>query len=131
MNKNYAEDANNIFRFDYSKEFLRWAITPPGWRLDWLVGVRNGQKQLVASIIGIPVTISLEEERKKAAEINFLCINKQYRSLKLTPLLIEEVSRRIKLRDKWLAVSILPYRYTQLVEHFLLLSQEQTTSTVP
>jgi glycylpeptide N-tetradecanoyltransferase len=30
LTKNYVEDDDNMFRFDYSIEFLRWALTPPG-----------------------------------------------------------------------------------------------------
>lgn len=30
LSENYVEDDDNMFRFDYSKEFLRWALTPPG-----------------------------------------------------------------------------------------------------
>lgn len=28
--ENYVEDDDNMFRFDYSREFLKWALTPPG-----------------------------------------------------------------------------------------------------
>lgn len=28
--KNYVEDDDAMFRFDYSIDFLRWALTPPG-----------------------------------------------------------------------------------------------------
>ena len=30
LNENYVEDDDNMFRFDYSPEFLRWALQPPG-----------------------------------------------------------------------------------------------------
>lgn len=30
LTKNYVEDDDNMFRFDYSIDFLRWALTPPG-----------------------------------------------------------------------------------------------------
>jgi len=30
LNENYVEDDDNMFRFDYSSEFLRWALQPPG-----------------------------------------------------------------------------------------------------
>lgn len=30
LNKNYVEDDDNMFRFDYSPAFLEWALTPPG-----------------------------------------------------------------------------------------------------
>lgn len=30
LTRNYVEDDDNMFRFDYSIEFLRWALCPPG-----------------------------------------------------------------------------------------------------
>ena len=30
LNENYVEDDDNMFRFDYSPDFLRWALQPPG-----------------------------------------------------------------------------------------------------
>ena len=32
LNENYVEDDDNMFRFDYSPEFLAWALKPPGER---------------------------------------------------------------------------------------------------
>ena len=40
LNENYVEDDDNMFRFDYSIEFLRWALKPPEYQMDWHVGVR-------------------------------------------------------------------------------------------
>lgn len=82
------EDDDSTYRFDYSREFLRWALTPPGFRVDWLVGVRNENKELVASITGVPVTVLVEEEKIKMCEINFLCVHKKYRDSKMASLLI-------------------------------------------
>jgi len=41
LTNNYVEDDDNTYRFDYSREFLQWALTPPGYRPEWLVGIRN------------------------------------------------------------------------------------------
>ena len=106
------EDDDNTYRFDYSREFLRWALTPPGYRPEWLVGVRNDKKELVASITGVPVTVLVENEKIKMCEINFLCVHKGYREFRMTPLLISEVTRRVNLRDKWQAVKIRRFRST-------------------
>jgi len=35
LNENYVEDDDNMFRFDYSPEFLKWALKPPGWKRLW------------------------------------------------------------------------------------------------
>ena len=56
LTKNYVEDDDNMFRFDYSIEFLRWALTPPGQYPDWVVGVRViKNKKVVGCITGIPL----------------------------------------------------------------------------
>ena len=49
-----------MFRFDYSIPFLRWALTPPGYKKDWLFGVRGGKKKkLFGFISGIPVHMTV------------------------------------------------------------------------
>lgn len=88
LTNNYVEDDDNTYRFDYSREFLKWALTPPGYRPEWLVGVRDEKKELVASITGVPVTTLTEADKIKMAEINFLCVHKKYRVNKLAALLI-------------------------------------------
>ena len=84
---------------------MNWALTPPGVRADWRGGGRT-EKELVASITGVPVTVLVEEDKIKMCEINFLCVHKDYRAYKLAALLISEVTRRVNLRDKWQAVTI-------------------------
>ena len=55
--KNYVEDDDNVFRFCYSPEFLTWALTPPGYFPEWLVGVRQSSNQRLRGFIsGIPTT---------------------------------------------------------------------------
>ena len=49
-----------MFRFDYSVKFLQWALTPPGYKKDWLFGVRGGKKnKLYGFISGIPVHMTV------------------------------------------------------------------------
>jgi glycylpeptide N-tetradecanoyltransferase len=40
LSKNYVEDGDSVFRFDYSREFLLWALTPPGFTRTFHIGVR-------------------------------------------------------------------------------------------
>lgn len=42
LSENYVEDDDNMFRFDYSKEFLRWALTPPGTKKEARQLLRTG-----------------------------------------------------------------------------------------
>jgi glycylpeptide N-tetradecanoyltransferase len=74
LSANYVEDDDASFRFNYSAQFLRWALMPPGWEREWLVGVRvtkkdkgvkkadksgegSGKGRLVAFISAIPVKL--------------------------------------------------------------------------
>lgn len=47
-------------RFDYSQEFLRWALMPPGWKHQWHVGVRvSKSNRLVGFISAVPAKIRI------------------------------------------------------------------------
>ncbi|KAM9024887.1 glycylpeptide N-tetradecanoyltransferase 2 isoform 4-T5 [Guaruba guarouba] len=60
LNENYVEDDDNMFRFDYSPEFLLWALRPPGWLPQWHCGVRvSSNKKLVGFISAIPANIRI------------------------------------------------------------------------
>jgi hypothetical protein len=74
----------------------------------------------VGSITGVPVTVLVEKDKIKMAEINFLCVHKNYRVNKLAALLISEVTRRVNLRDKWQAVIFKILRYILLERIYLL-----------
>ncbi len=104
LNGNYVEDEDCLFRFDYSSEFLRWALTPPGYRKEWHVGVRaTTSKKLVGFITGIPSEINVDGNVMTMAEVNFLCVHKKLRSKRLAPVLIKEITRRVNLCDIWQA----------------------------
>ena len=102
LTNNYVEDDDAMFRFDYSRPFLTWALQPPGFVPDWHVGVRTvpGGK-LVAFISGVPARVRVKAASLPMAEINFLCVHKKLRSKRLAPVLIKEVTRRVHLQDVW------------------------------
>jgi glycylpeptide N-tetradecanoyltransferase len=105
LTNHYVEDDGGNFRFDYSVEFLTWALTPPGYKNEWNVGVRGGkQKRLYGFISGIPVHISTLGQTRVMAEINFLCVHKQLRQHRLAPVLIKEITRRVNVCDIWQAI---------------------------
>jgi glycylpeptide N-tetradecanoyltransferase len=52
------------------------------------------------------------------AEINFLCVHKNYRTDKLAADLISEVTRRVNLRDKWQAVYHILLRFIHQAKHY-------------
>ena len=58
LTKNYVEDEDAMFRFDYSVPFIRWAIMPPNYKPEWLICVRGGKKKkMYGCIAGIPVNM--------------------------------------------------------------------------
>jgi len=96
LNENYVEDDDNLFRFNYSRPFLRWALMPPGWRRDWHVAVRVAKTaRLFGFISAVPATVRVHGKVKQMVEINFLCVHKKLRAKRLAPVLIKEVTRRV------------------------------------
>lgn len=52
------QDGASVCRFNYSQEFLQWALQPPGYQEDWVLGVRvSSSGKLVAFITGVPATV--------------------------------------------------------------------------
>lgn len=105
LNENYVEDDDNMFRFDYSADFLLWALKPPGWHKEWHCGVRVEKSgKLVGFISAIPATIRIYEHTQKMVEINFLCVHKKLRSKRVAPVLIREITRRVHMQGIFQAV---------------------------
>jgi len=113
LEDNYVEDDDNMFRFDYAVEFLQWALLVPGHIPAWNVGIRDVREeakgtsaynQLVGVITGVPITMRMHDRVVRMAEINFLCVHKNLRSLKLAPMLIQEVTRQVHLCGMFQAV---------------------------
>ncbi|KAG6874231.1 hypothetical protein C0995_003777 [Termitomyces sp. Mi166 len=105
LSLNYVEDDQAAFRFQYTAEFLHWALTPPGYHKEWHVGVRvSSNKKLVAFISGVPMTIRVRKHQIPVAEINYLCVHKKLRSKRLAPVLIKEVTRQVHLKGVFQAI---------------------------
>lgn len=105
LTNNYVEDDDALFRFDYSPEFLLWALDPPSSNPDFLFGVRSmTTKKLVAFISGVPTTTQVYDNIIPVVEINFLCVHKKLRSKRLAPVLIKEITRRVNLTGVFQAV---------------------------
>ncbi|CAI2349559.1 unnamed protein product [Caenorhabditis sp. 36 PRJEB53466] len=96
LTKNYVEDDDAMFRFDYSAEFLKWALQVPGYLPEWHCGVRaDGTNRLLAFIGAVPQTVRVYNKTVKMVEINFLCVHKNLRSRRVAPVLIREITRRV------------------------------------
>ena len=94
--QNYVEDDECMFRFDYSPEFLTWALTPPGYVKGFHLGVRSSKShRLMAFITGVPATVRVHDSTREMVEVNYLCVHKRLRSKRLAPVLIKEITRRV------------------------------------
>lgn len=104
LNKNYVEDDDCMFRFDYSHAFLKWALTPPGYHKSHHLGVKSTKGALVGFISAVPANIRSHDKKFTSVEINFLCVHKKLRSKRLAPVLIKEITRRVNHNNVFQAV---------------------------
>uniref|UniRef100_A0A8K9XAE2 Glycylpeptide N-tetradecanoyltransferase n=1 Tax=Oncorhynchus mykiss TaxID=8022 RepID=A0A8K9XAE2_ONCMY len=105
LNENYMEEDDNTSRFDFSPEYLLWALCPPGWLPQWHCGVKvNGNQKLVGFIAAVPTNIRIYDTEKRMAQVHFLCVHKKLRSKRMTPVLIREVTRRVNMQGVYQAV---------------------------
>lgn len=97
-----------MFRFDYSMNFLYWHLSAPGYLRQWHCSVfrenTDGTKKMVGFISAIPVHIVAHGNEVKMVEINFLCVESQFRTKRLAPVLIKEITRRVNCQKIWQAV---------------------------
>lgn len=78
LRDNYVEDNESMFRFNYSEDFLRWAMTPPGYDPNWHIGVRRKRdNSLVGFVSGVPLKMRmgtpkhmLDKEKEGESEKN-------------------------------------------------------------
>lgn len=103
LRDHYVEDDDNMFRFDYSRDFLKWALKPPGYLKDWHLAVRR-KNTIVGFISAIPADIVVHGKTHKMVEINFLCVHANLRKNRLAPVLILEITRRVNVQGRFQAV---------------------------
>ena len=99
--ENYVEDDGGVFRFNYSRDFLQWALMPPKYHKDLYFGIMmktKKKKVLIGFISGIVLNVHIEKELVPLTEVNFLCVHKNYRSHSIASVLIREVVRRSNLK---------------------------------
>jgi glycylpeptide N-tetradecanoyltransferase len=101
--KYYAD--NDILRFAYSKNFLKWFLSQQdntsGPNLK--IGIKYCNC-LVGCIFAIPVYTNIFDSTIKQVEINLLCMDKNIRNFRLAPILINEITRRTHLNNIWSAI---------------------------
>ena len=106
LKSNYIGDESNLFGMEYSKDFLKWYLSPPGMYKDWIISVLKedkikNKKKMIGFISAIPTKVFIKDIEVEMAKVNFLCVKKEYRYKRLTPVLIKEITRRINLKNIW------------------------------
>ena len=105
LREHYVTHPQNNFKFAYSAEFLDWALHPPGWRPEWLVGVRaDATGKLVAFISAIPITVRAKDDILHIVAVDFLSVHSKLRGKNLAPVLIQEITRRVNLTGIFTAI---------------------------
>ncbi|XP_039991510.1 glycylpeptide N-tetradecanoyltransferase 1-like isoform X2 [Xiphias gladius] len=96
LNENYMEEDDNTIRFNFSPEYLQWALQPPNWLAQWHCGVRvDTNKKLVGFIAAVPADVRVYETQTRMVQVKFLCVHKKLRLKRMTPVLIRELTRRV------------------------------------
>ena len=122
LKSNYIEDESHLFGSDYSKDFLKWFLSPPGMNNDWLLSVVKedkikNKKKIIGFISAIPTKLSINNNEINMAKVCFLCVKKEFRKKRLTPVLIKEITRRINLKNIWQGIyktfAYLPKAFTK------------------
>lgn len=92
--------------FNPDISFLMWSMSPPGMLRQYLVGFRHKQtRKLLGFICGLPLSVSISGAVvEKAIEIKNLFIHPSLRGMRLAPLLISEVSRRVRYNGHYIAL---------------------------
>jgi len=109
LKSNYIGDESNLFGMEYSKDFLKWYLSPPGMHKEWIVSVLKedkvkNRKKMIGFISAIPTKVFVKDVEVEMAKVNFLCVKNEYRYKRLTPVLIKEITRRISLKNIWQGV---------------------------
>ena len=97
LTTNYVESDTAGFSLMYPKETIQWALGVPGRFEDWLFCIRKGD-EMIGMITGVPRGIVVKDKTHQMIEVNFLCVSREYRSKRLAPILIKEITRRAYLR---------------------------------
>ncbi|KII72417.1 Glycylpeptide N-tetradecanoyltransferase [Thelohanellus kitauei] len=98
LNDNYVEDSSSGFKLHYPANVLYWALVQPGYIPETIIGVRQGNGPLLATIAATPDTFNIRGKTVNLVIVDFLCVHQSMRSKRMSPVLIKEVTRIVNLR---------------------------------
>ena len=109
LKSNYVGDESHLFGMEFSKDFLKWYLSRPNMYKEWIISVVKEdnvkkKKKMIGFISAYPCTISVNGSEVQMAKVSLLCVKKEFRNKRLTPVLIQELTRRVNLRNIWQGV---------------------------
>ena len=95
--QNYAEDDDCMLRFDYSRDFLSWALMSPYFEKAFHLGVCSSHSgRLMAFISGVPACTRVHDSERDMLKVDFLFVHQNsLHPKRLAPVLIKEMTRRV------------------------------------
>lgn len=125
----YVAD-NRDWMMYHSKQFLKKALMLPNHKDSWLLSILYNKKMIgfiAGNLISVKITESESDGKqedsneidKEIVQVDFLCVHKKYRSKRMAPVLIRELTRRIIKRGIFQAI------YTSATQMSLPISQSK------
>lgn len=99
----YVEDITSSYRLSYSEDFFRFLFQFPRHKPEYSVCLLHGGK-MIGYVMAREHTLVLDTSALGIVSVNFLCLDKQYRSQGLAPLMIQEITRIANLNGIFQAV---------------------------
>ncbi len=109
LSENYVEDLK--FRYNYSKDFIQWyminSINIGLYDNDILIGFICGKK----------INLFINNIETLIAEIDFLCVKKNYRNNKICPLLLNKIKEEFNNIGIYNAIFTSEHKYPNKISH--------------
>lgn len=103
LSENYVEDTTEQFRLQYSEKFLSYMINNPKHKEEYSLGLRFNNK-LVGYVFAREHILVIDGKENKVAGVNFLCVSKDLRGKRISPVLIKEITRRCNCEGIYQAI---------------------------
>lgn len=92
LDKHYTTDKTNSFKFEYTIDFIKWALGESGS----LVAIISENNDVLYGTIGASIqTMTVFYRTEKFGIANFLCVHPDYRHKNVSCILIDEMTRRL------------------------------------
>lgn len=95
LTNNYLEDPSEQFQLEYPKEIINMYLKYPGTNKTLSLGIQNNEKIMVGYICAIPRKYKYNGEIINAAEVNFMCVHREYRGEGIASKLINQIEKNL------------------------------------